>query len=195
LVNIEWGGWIALVSAGVAIVGTRLMTAGREPNLERVPKYAILEIVAIAALLAVLLFATAYALNQEDGGTFVAVLTYLGILAGIAMRTGLGGWLSLASGRHRNVLVASAFVVAFMFPFTQNGSDANMSIATQVLIFASTAAGLNIVVGLAGLLDLGYIAFLGAGAFTAAVLSESAFATYFSWKPPFLVVMLLQPAR
>jgi branched-chain amino acid transport system permease protein len=191
LVNIEWGGWIALVAAGVAFVGTRLLTVGREHNLERVPKYAILEIVAIAALLAVLLFATAYALNQEDGGTFIAVLTYLGIIAVIAMRTGLGGWLSLASGRHRNVLVASAFVVAFLFPFTQNGSDANMSIATQVLIFASTAAGLNIVVGLAGLLDLGYIAFLGAGAFTAAVLSESAFATFFSWKPPFLVVMLL----
>lgn len=50
--------------------------------------------------------------------------------------------------------------------------------------------GLNIVVGLAGLLDLGYIAFLGAGAFTSAVLSESAFATI-GWKPPFIVVMLL----
>ena len=40
-----------------------------------------------------------------------------------------------------------------------------MSIATQILIFAATALGLNIVVGLAGLLDLGYIAFLGAGAY------------------------------
>ena len=52
-----------------------------------------------------------------------------------------------------------------------------MSIATQVIIFAATAMGLNIVVGLAGLLDLGYIAFLGAGAFTAAILSGSAFST------------------
>ena len=50
--------------------------------------------------------------------------------------------------------------------------------------------GLNIVVGLAGLLDLGYIAFLGAGAFTAATLSESAFATL-GWHPPFPVVMLI----
>ena len=61
----------------------------------------------------------------------------------------------------RKVLTLSAFVVAFLFPFTQGGSDANMSIATQVLVFAATAMGLNIVVGLAGLLDLGYIAFLG----------------------------------
>ena len=70
------------------------------------------------------------------------------------------------------MLILSAFVVAFAFPFTQGGSDANMSIATQVIIFAATAMGLNIVVGLAGLLDLGYIAFLGAGAFTAAILSQ-----------------------
>jgi len=86
--------------------------------------------------------------------------------------------------------VLSAFVVAFAFPFTQNGSDANMSIASQVLIFAAAALGLNIVVGLVGLLDLGYIAFLGAGAFTAAVLSDSAFATV-SFKPPFIVTVLI----
>jgi branched-chain amino acid transport system permease protein len=65
-----------------------------------------------------------------------------------------------------------------------------MSIATQVIIFAGTAMGLNIVVGLAGLLDLGYIAFLGAGAFTAAILSESAFSTV-GWHPPFIVVMAI----
>ena len=34
--------------------------------------------------------------------------------------------------------------------------------------------GLNIVVGLAGLLDLGYIAFLGVGAYVGAMLSSSA---------------------
>lgn len=46
-----------------------------------------------------------------------------------------------------------------------------MSIATQILIFAATALGLNIVVGLAGLLDLGYIAFLGTGAYVGAMMS------------------------
>jgi branched-chain amino acid transport system permease protein len=80
--------------------------------------------------------------------------------------------------------------VSFAFPFTQDGSDANMSIATQVIIFAATAMGLNIVVGLAGLLDLGYIAFLGAGAFVAAILSESAFSTV-DVHPPFIVVVLI----
>ena len=69
-----------------------------------------------------------------------------------------------------------------------------MSIATQILIFAATAMGLNIVVGLAGLLDLGYIAFLGAGAYVGALLSGSAFATV-GWHPPFLVVVLIGGRR
>ncbi len=190
LVNIEYGGWIALLSALVAFAGSRLLIPGREPYLDRVPKFPVLEIIGIALMLAVILFAAAYALNQDDGGVFLVLLAGIGVLTAIALRTGLGGWLSEAGQRHRNVLVFSAFLAAFLFPFTQNGSDANMSIATQVLIFAATAIGLNIVVGLAGLLDLGYIAFLGAGAFTAATMSMSAFATI-SWKPPFIVVMLI----
>src|SRR5665811_2498429 len=65
-----------------------------------------------------------------------------------------------------------------------------LSIATQVLIFAAAAMGLNIVVGLAGLLAFGYIAFLGAGAYVGATLSTSAFATI-GWKPSFIVVVLV----
>ncbi len=38
-------------------------------------------------------------------------------------------WLGIAGANNNRVLVLSAFVVAFAFPFTQNGSDANMSIA------------------------------------------------------------------
>jgi branched-chain amino acid transport system permease protein len=103
---------------------------------------------------------------------------------------GILGWLSIAAADNNRVLVFAAFLTAFAFPFTQDGSDANMSIASQVLIFAAAALGLNIVVGLVGLLDLGYIAFLGAGAFTAAVLSESAF-SHFDFKPPFLITVLI----
>ena len=40
-----------------------------------------------------------------------------------------------------------------------------------VLIFAATAIGLNIVVGLAGLLDLGYVAFYAVGAYSYALLA------------------------
>ena len=190
LVNVVWGGWIALVGTLLAFMGTRFMVADKTPTLERVTLPAWLEILAVAVVMAGVLFASAYALNLSDGGAFVAFLAFLGTVIAVMIRTGAMGWLSAVSRRHRQVLILAAFLVAFLFPFTQHGSDANMSIATQILIFAATAMGLNIVVGLAGLLDLGYIAFLGAGAFTAAVLSKSAFSTV-NFHPPFLVVALI----
>lgn len=190
LVNVVYGGWIALLGALLAFVGTTLMLPDRRPNLAAARAPAWLEIGAIALMMALALFGAAFALNMDDGGDFVSFLGFVGAVIAVLITTGVMGWLSGCSQRHRKVLILSAFVVAFAFPFTQNGSDANMSIATQVIIFAATAMGLNIVVGLAGLLDLGYIAFLGAGAFTAAVLSESAFSTV-DWHPPFIVVVLI----
>ncbi|MGJ6979010.1 branched-chain amino acid ABC transporter permease [Aestuariimicrobium soli] len=190
LVNVEYGGWVALAGSALAVLGTRLLSSRQSPSLERAPHVPVLEIVTIAVVLLGGLMLVSYALNQRDGDTFIVLLVHLAAMIVIAARSGLGTWLAVAGQRHRKVLVFSAFAVAFLFPFTQNGSDENMSIATQVLIFAATAVGLNIVVGLAGLLDLGYIAFLGAGAYVAAVLSRSAYAT-FDIHPPFIVVVLV----
>jgi branched-chain amino acid transport system permease protein len=47
-----------------------------------------------------------------------------------------------------------------------------LEIATQVGIFAALALGLNIVVGLAGLLDLGYVAFFAVGAYAWAIFGS-----------------------
>ncbi|RJQ75587.1 MAG: branched-chain amino acid ABC transporter permease [Desulfobacteraceae bacterium] len=46
-----------------------------------------------------------------------------------------------------------------------------MTIMTNALIYAVIALGLNIVVGLAGLLDLGYVAFFAVGAYSYALLN------------------------
>jgi len=190
IVNVEVGGWLALAGAVIAALATPFLPDSPEPTLRRLrgPKW--LQIVAIAVLMAVLLFAAAFALNQTDAGTF---LTFGTLMVGVVLvlwQFGILGWLSIAAADNNRVLVFAAFLTAFAFPFTQDGSDANMSIASQVLIFAAAALGLNIVVGLVGLLDLGYIAFLGAGAFTAAILSESAFSTV-DFHPPFIVVVLI----
>jgi branched-chain amino acid transport system permease protein len=127
---------------------------------------------------------------MDDSATFGCLLVMiLAVVTGL-IGSGFGEYLGFIGANNRRVLILATFVVAFLFPFTQNGSSANMSIATQILVFAATALGLNIVVGLAGLLDLGYIAFLGTGAYVGAMLSESAFATV-GWKPPFIVVMLI----
>ncbi len=47
-----------------------------------------------------------------------------------------------------------------------------LEVATQVGIFAALALGLNIVVGLAGLLDLGYVAFFAIGAYLWAIFGS-----------------------
>ena len=193
LVNVVYGGWLALLGGVLAFVGTKLMLADEPSTLFRATLKPALEILAIALLMAGALFAVAFALNIDEGGPFVTFVAFVGAVVAVLFRVGVMGFLSGVSQRHKRVLILAAFVVAFFFPFTQGGSDANMSIATQVIIFAATAMGLNIVVGLAGLLDLGYIAFLGAGAFTAAVLSRSAFATA-DFHPPFIVVMLIAGA-
>ena len=190
LINVDPGGWVALVGAIIATVATLFLPDSPEPTLWRVKSPKWLQIVAIVVLMGLVLFGAAYALGLQDAGAFLSFAAFMIGLVLVLRQFGLFGWLGMAAASNNRVLVLSAFVVAFLFPFTQNGSDANMSIAAQVLIFAATALGLNIVVGLVGLLDLGYIAFLGAGAFTAAVLSESAYATI-NWHPPFIVTVLI----
>ncbi|WP_328999052.1 branched-chain amino acid ABC transporter permease [Kribbella sp. NBC_00709] len=193
LINVNPGGYISLVGALLIAVSGWLLPLRqlRDMSEARLPGWA--EILSIAVLMAAVLFAAAYALGLQDAWSFILCLVFIAVVATALFRTGTMTFVGHVGQRHRNVLTLAAFVVAFLFPFTQNGSDANMSIANQVLIFGATAMGLNIVVGLAGLLDLGYIAFLGAGSYTAAVLSNSAFATV-GWKPPFLVVMLVGAA-
>ncbi|WP_295693887.1 branched-chain amino acid ABC transporter permease [Lapillicoccus sp.] len=190
LINIDPGGWVSLVGSLVLAVGGSLLERRPTKDTLHAQLPAWVEIGTIVVLMAMLLFGAAYALGQTDGNIFGLFLVFVVAVAWSLFAAGFFTWLGIVAQRHRRVLMLGAFAVAFLFPFTQNGSDANMSIATQVLIFAATALGLNIVVGLAGLLDLGYIAFLGAGAYTAATLSTSAFATI-GWKPPFLVVVLL----
>ena len=190
LINIDPGGWVSWLGSLLLAVGGQLMEvrAIKDPIYARLPGW--VEILVIVILLALALFGSAFALGQEDGSVFLLFFVALGTAIWALASCGFSTWIGILAARHRRVLMLGAFVVAFLFPFTQGGSDANMSIATQVIIFAATAMGLNIVVGLAGLLDLGYIAFLGAGAYTAAVLSDSAFATV-GWKPPFLLVVLI----
>ena len=190
LINIEPGGWISFAGAVLLFAASRLVLPTKTRNLSeaRLPGWA--EILVIVVLMAALLFGTAYALDLTDAWVFVLFLIFATGVVITGTRAGVLTWLGHVTFRRKRVLMLAAFAVAFSFPLTQHGSDANMSIASQVLIFAAAAMGLNIVVGLAGLLDLGYIAFLGAGAYVGATLSTSTFATI-GWKPPFIVVVLV----
>ncbi|TDD59163.1 branched-chain amino acid ABC transporter permease [Kribbella antibiotica] len=190
LINVNPGGYVTLVGALLIAVSGWLLPLRQLRNMKAAKLPGWVDILAIAVLMGSLLFLAAYALGLEDAWSFILCLVFIATAATGLFRTGAMSWVAQAGQRNRKVLTLASFAVAFLFPFTQDGSDANMSIATSVLVFAATAMGLNIVVGLAGLLDLGYIAFLGSGAYVAATLSQSAFATI-GWKPPFLVVVLV----
>jgi branched-chain amino acid transport system permease protein len=66
---------------------------------------------------------------------------------------------------------AALLVVAVGLPFTSFADQKTMDLAVLILTYVMLGWGLNIVVGLAGLLDLGYVAFYAVGAYAYALLS------------------------
>ncbi|MBL8805801.1 MAG: high-affinity branched-chain amino acid ABC transporter permease LivM [Rhodospirillales bacterium] len=67
--------------------------------------------------------------------------------------------------------VAIFLIFAVAMPFLPFSDRYLVEIAITVLIYVMLGWGLNIVVGLAGLLDLGYVAFYAVGAYTYALLA------------------------
>jgi branched-chain amino acid transport system permease protein len=95
----------------------------------------------------------------------------IGIRTLLPIGTG-GGVLARVSPRgraHLGILLLTA--AALLFPLV-NGNDADIDSAANALAFAALALGLNIVVGFAGLLDLGYAAFFAIGAYAYGVASS-----------------------
>ncbi|AOB26750.1 MULTISPECIES: high-affinity branched-chain amino acid ABC transporter permease LivM [Bordetella] len=84
-----------------------------------------------------------------------------------ALKTGLPT-LPSAPARGHKWLVALLIAVAVIWPFFSGRSS--VDIATLVLIYVMLGLGLNIVVGFAGLLDLGFVGFYAVGAYTYALL-------------------------
>ena len=76
--------------------------------------------------------------------------------------------------RLRMVMLATALV---LFPFiASHFGNSWVRIMDMVLLYIMLALGLNIVVGFAGLLDLGYIAFYAVGAYMTGLLASPQFA-------------------
>jgi branched-chain amino acid transport system permease protein len=74
---------------------------------------------------------------------------------------------ALFDPRRRDFVIAvSLFVFALLLPLFFGQGAPFMDDATTALAYVVMALGLNIVVGFAGLLDLGYVAFFAIGAYT-----------------------------
>lgn len=72
------------------------------------------------------------------------------------------------NNKTRQALLFLIIAIALIWPFFSGRSQ--IDIATLVLIYIMLGLGLNIVVGFAGLLDLGFVGFYAVGAYTYALL-------------------------
>jgi len=82
---------------------------------------------------------------------------------------------------HAIAVLVAALVVAAPFLIGAAGGNYWVRVLDFAMLYVMLALGLNVVVGFAGLLDLGYIAFYAVGAYTAALLSSPHLSTQFAW--------------
>ncbi|WP_326696980.1 branched-chain amino acid ABC transporter permease [Streptomyces sp. NBC_01754] len=192
LVELEPGAWISLTGSLIATLASlglphdqpladttpphplnRFLNSLRAPAPPRAtPLPAWAEILIIAASFGVALHVFTYGIDTEYAELFIGYVIAVGFGFTALTRAGLIARITALTAKHRNVTLAAALVAAFCFPFTQQNEQYAL-IGANILIFATVALGLNVVVGLAGLLDLGYVAFLGVGAYAAALVSGS----------------------
>jgi branched-chain amino acid transport system permease protein len=95
-----------------------------------------------------------------------------------AVRGDIGGISERLVSKFSEDVPAALLLIALFLPLLAMGPSQRYAIdtATQILIYVMLGWGLNVVVGLAGLLDLGYVAFYAVGAYTYALI-----ATQFGW--------------
>src|SRR5712692_1553379 len=77
------------------------------------------------------------------------------------------------------VFLAYPYYVAKMFTMPILGAFPGMDTMVSIAVFSMMAIGLNMVVGYAGLLDLGYVAFYAIGAYSAALFASPQFSAHF----------------
>ncbi len=127
---------------------------------------------ALGALSALIVLAAFGSLN-------VAAVLFLLVVAGIYVPP----WEQVpVIGRHARSLGAIAIAITYpfywdkLFTIPIFGSFPSVPTGVVMLVFIMMAVGLNIVVGYAGLLDLGYVAFYAMGAYVAAWFASVQFA-------------------
>lgn len=79
-------------------------------------------------------------------------------------------WSTVNEPRFRKPIFAAILVVVVAFPLVASLYQTNIMITA--LIYVMLALGLNIVIGLGGMLHLGYIAFYAVGAYTYGILNQ-----------------------
>jgi len=122
---------------------------------------------------------TGLATDNTRNGVIASVGTVLALAAPPWLAGGAHEHVPLPARRMpvgRKVVPLAALALAITFPYYAPhmftipvfGAFPSVETAVYMLVFIMMAVGLNVVVGYAGLLDLGYVAFYAMGAYTAA---------------------------
>lgn len=75
-------------------------------------------------------------------------------------------------------LLVAVLLLCVVMPLVGQQNSSYLDVATQAGIYVALAIGLNIVVGFAGLLDLGYVAFYASGAYLYAIFATTQAANF-----------------
>ncbi|MFD7627248.1 branched-chain amino acid ABC transporter permease [Streptomyces sp. NPDC059851] len=193
IVHLEPGAYLALVGSLIpALAAFKLTDDTRKAaaTTTKLPSWA--EILIIVGVYALGLFVITFGIDTDDKEPqlFIAYLITVSLAATGLIKSGVTDRFAEITANHRQVAVIATAAAFIGFPFIQQSGDTYTLIAVNILIFATVALGLNVVVGLAGLLDLGYVAFLGVGAYTAALVSGST-ASAFGLHLPFWAAVIV----
>ncbi|HEU5428472.1 MAG TPA: hypothetical protein VFU74_16445 [Actinocrinis sp.] len=184
LANWVSGSWVALIATLLPVVGSFLLPDDRHDAAKARPMPRWAQAVVIFVSIIVGMFIADYGITTGFTEEFLGWALAVGFAAWGLYSSGALTRLTGLTAQNRVATAAAAFVAALLFVFLQT-SDQYNTIADDILIFATVALGLNIVVGLAGLLDLGYVAFLGVGAYSAALVSGAISSRYAHTVLPF----------
>jgi len=157
---------------------------------------------ALAGLSAIGTFVTALLLEAPLFGILIAILILFPALERVAhltprlraltgpvrrsfsdrVVTPVGGWIQPRRKVVLPILGLALILIFAVLPYLNDWFDVPTWVAaatsggtlSRLALFALFALGLNVVVGFAGLLDLGYVAFWAIGSYTAAILTGAA---------------------
>ena len=184
-----FGGWSVMVIGVLMGVGLGLVLEGRfkrKPPVQ-LAREALPAAVASAVILLVLSLFQNYVVAPAIGSiprdlSIVIPANLAGVLGGLVMALLTAALHGLPPRQEQigKLILIAAIVIAFPFvdSFTGLRWIAQVIFA---LIFVILGMGLNIVVGYAGLLDLGYAAFFAIGAYTTGILSSPQHNIYMSF--------------
>lgn len=168
----------------------------------------------VSALLALVLFSLMIGIRTETGPT--GQLTYwtrFGELAAVVGAVFIGSiivetirrWTGPVSGVELpdtmrrafsmlgRLLIPALLIFALLVPVVFYNQRYLLDLGILVLTYVMLGWGLNIVVGLAGLLDLGYVAFYAVGAYSYALLAQSGLPfPYLTETYPYIAIDFLQ---